>query len=109
MSIVVTNQITLPAENADVIIERFKANGAKMECLDGYEGFRVCKPTDPADGRWIVITYWRDEDAYAAWRESRKYMDQHEKDVRKKLLEGTNTNSEVRHYEVMVDTTPGKK
>ena len=61
MSIVVTNQLTITADRADEVVSRFSQNMQSLDTFDGFEGFELCKPTEPADDRWIVITRWRDQ------------------------------------------------
>lgn len=66
MSIVKINEITVPAETGDQIAHRFARNAQTMEGIDGFEGFELLKPTDGADV-WMVVTHWRDEEAYQGW------------------------------------------
>ena len=35
----------------------------------GFEGFELLQPTDGREV-WLVVTRWRDEDAFEAWRSS---------------------------------------
>ena len=64
MSIVVTNQLTITSDRADEVVSRFSQNMQSLDTFDGFEGFELCKPTEPADDRWIVITRWRDQEAF---------------------------------------------
>ena len=66
MSIVKINEITVPDDKADQLRSRFAANAHTLAGLDGFERFELLAPTDGAD-RWLVVTHWRDEDAYQAW------------------------------------------
>lgn len=103
MSIIVTNEITVPAEHAETVAARFEHNAAGLADVAGFEGFDLCKPTDPADDRWLVVTKWADEDAYKAWREGRAFAkshaDKHQHGADHKPL---SSDSVVRHYEVAV-------
>lgn len=77
MSIVITNEITVPSSRMEEVAAKFAANGEKIRQLPGFEGFEVCAPTEPADGRVLVITRWRDEEAYRSWRDSAQFAASH--------------------------------
>ena len=110
MSIIVTNEITVPAERADSVAQKFAQNSQGLENFDGFEGFDLCEPTDPADERWLVITHWRDEAAYQAWRDSKKFAHSHASQsgkapsetqtARPDTAKRVPAHSVVRHYNV---------
>lgn len=128
MSIIVTNEITVPASRIEEVAAKFIANGEKIRHLDGFEGFEVLCPTEPADDRVLVITRWRDEDAYSAWRHSEHFAAGHpqasshphaqserpqpehpqSQTSQPQALQGnaSQKNSVVRHYEVKVAVSP---
>lgn len=100
MSIIVTNEITVPAERADVVAAKFAENSRALTSVDGFEGFQLCRPTSPADDRWLVVTHWRDDAAYAAWRDSRGFAHSHPRGR-------SDAGSVVRHYQVEFDCPVG--
>lgn len=67
--IIKINAITVPAEGGDELARRFAARAGAVDNQDGFEGFELLRPTD---GRttWLVVTRWRDEAAFEAWRTS---------------------------------------
>ena len=66
MSVIKINAITVPAEGGDELAKRFGARAGAVDDQDGFEGFELLRPTD--DRRtWLVVTRWRDEDAFNAW------------------------------------------
>ena len=66
MSIIKINAITVPEEGGDELAKRFGARAGAIDDQDGFEGFELLRPTD--DRRtWLVVTRWRDEDAFNAW------------------------------------------
>ena len=66
MSIIKINAITVPEEGGDELAKRFGARAGAVDDQDGFEGFELLRPTD--DRRtWLVVTRWRDEDAFNAW------------------------------------------
>ena len=103
MSIVVTNEITVPAERAEMVAANFAKNSEGMKNLDGFYGFDLCRPTDPADGRWLVVTHWRDEEAYESWRASRHFGHSHDSESNGEELH-RKAESVVRHYNIEFST-----
>src|SRR5579864_75863 len=69
MTVVRINAITVPADSGDELARRFAARAGAVDNQDGFEGFELLKPTD---GRttWLVVTRWRDEEAFLAWMNS---------------------------------------
>jgi heme oxygenase (mycobilin-producing) len=66
VSIIKINAITVPEEGGDELAKRFGARAGAVDDQDGFEGFELLRPTD--DRRtWLVVTRWRDEDAFDAW------------------------------------------
>jgi heme oxygenase (mycobilin-producing) len=60
------NAITVPEEGGEELAKRFGARAGAVDDQDGFEGFELLRPTD--DRRtWLVVTRWRDEDAFNAW------------------------------------------
>jgi heme-degrading monooxygenase HmoA len=72
MSIVKINAITVPAERADVMAQRFAARAGEVGKADGFEEFQLLRPDDERT-TWLVYTRWRDEDAFEAWRASQAF------------------------------------
>ncbi|HEY0169069.1 MAG TPA: antibiotic biosynthesis monooxygenase [Jatrophihabitans sp.] len=69
MSIIKINAITVAADSGDELAKRFAARAGAVDNQDGFEGFELLQPTD---GRttWLVVTRWRDEEAFNAWASS---------------------------------------
>ena len=69
MTVVRISAITVPADSGDELARRFAARAGAVDNQDGFEGFELLKPTD---GRttWLVVTRWRDEEAFRAWVQS---------------------------------------
>jgi heme-degrading monooxygenase HmoA len=66
MTTIVINAITVPEDAGDEIARRFAARAGAVDGQEGFEGFELLKPTDGRT-QWLVITRWRDEDAFNAW------------------------------------------
>ena len=69
MSVVKINAITVPADSGDELARRFAARAGAVDDQDGFEGFELLKPTDERT-TWLVVTRWRDEEAFKAWLSS---------------------------------------
>ena len=76
MSIVKINAITVPAERADVMAQRFAARAGDVGKSEGFEEFQLLRPTDDRE-TWLVYTRWRDEDAFQAWMASQSFGQSH--------------------------------
>ena len=76
MSIVKINAITVPAERADMMAQRFAARAGEVGKADGFEEFQLLRPDDDRT-TWLVYTRWRDEEAFEAWRNSQSFGQGH--------------------------------
>ena len=72
MSVVKINAITVPAERADMMAERFAARAGEVGKSEGFEEFQLLRPADERT-TWLVYTRWRDEEAFEAWRSSQAF------------------------------------
>jgi heme oxygenase (mycobilin-producing) len=66
VSIIKINAITVDPSSGDELAARFAKRAGAVDGQDGFEGFELLQPTD---GRttWLVVTRWRDEEAFEAW------------------------------------------
>jgi len=80
MTVVKINAITVPPDSGDELARRFAARAGAVDDQDGFEGFELLEPTD---GRttWLVLTRWRDEAAFEAWRTSPAFGHGHRQDA----------------------------
>jgi heme-degrading monooxygenase HmoA len=76
MSVVKINAITVPADKADEMAARFAARAGQVEQSEGFEDFQLLRPDDGRE-TWLVVTRWRDEDAFNAWVQSRAFSQGH--------------------------------
>ena len=76
MSIIKINAITVPEEGGDELARRFAARAGAVDDQDGFEGFELMRPTDGRN-QWLVVTRWRDEDAFNAWLTSPAFAHGH--------------------------------
>jgi heme oxygenase (mycobilin-producing) len=66
----------VPPDSGDELARRFAARAGAVDNQDGFEGFELLQPTD---GRttWLVVTRWRDEESFEAWRTSPAFAHGH--------------------------------
>jgi heme oxygenase (mycobilin-producing) len=76
MSVVKINAITVDPDSGDELAHRFAARAGAVDDQDGFEGFELLKPTDDRN-TWLVVTRWRDEDAFQAWLSSSSFSRGH--------------------------------
>lgn len=66
MSVIKINAITVDPLSGDELAHRFAARAGAVDDQDGFEGFELLKPADDRT-TWLVVTRWRDEQAFDAW------------------------------------------
>ncbi len=76
MTIVKINAITVPADSGDELAHRFAARAGAVDDQDGFEGFELLRPADERT-TWLVVTRWRDEEAFQAWVTSPAFAQGH--------------------------------
>lgn len=81
MSVIKINAITVDPESGDELAHRFAARAGAVDDQDGFEGFELLKPTDDRTV-WLVVTRWRDEDAFNAWLTSPSFSHGHRQAAR---------------------------
>ncbi|HYK67107.1 MAG TPA: antibiotic biosynthesis monooxygenase family protein [Streptosporangiaceae bacterium] len=69
MTVIKINAITVPPDGGDELARRFAARAGAVDSQDGFEGFELMRPTD-GRSTWLVVTRWRDEASFEAWRTS---------------------------------------
>jgi heme oxygenase (mycobilin-producing) len=72
MTILKINAITVDAGSGDELARRFAARKGAVDHADGFEGFELLRPSDERT-TWLVVTRWRDEEAFEAWRSSPQF------------------------------------
>ena len=105
MSIIRINAITVPDDSGDELAHRFAARAGAVDNQDGFEGFELLKPTDDRT-TWLVVTRWRDQEAFDAWVSSPAFGHGHRSEASK--AEGgaekppVAVHSELWSYEVVL-------
>lgn len=76
MTVIKINAITVPEDSGDELARRFAARAGAVDDQDGFEGFELLRPTDDRT-TWLVVTRWRDEEAFRGWVESPSFAHGH--------------------------------
>ena len=108
MTVIKINAITVPADSGSELAQRFAARAGAVDGADGFEGFELLQPADERL-QWLVITRWRDEDAFQAWVSSPSFADGHRSAVERAggdAPKPVSTHSEIWNYVVAGGSTP---
>jgi heme-degrading monooxygenase HmoA len=81
VTVIKINAITVAPDSGDELAERFAKRAGAVDGQDGFEGFELLKPTDDRT-TWLVVTRWRDEDAFNAWVTSPAFGAGHQSEAR---------------------------
>ncbi len=76
MTVIKINALTVPAEMGPEVARRFAARIGAVDDQDGFEGFELLQPTDERT-TWLVVTRWRDDASFEAWRTSASFAHGH--------------------------------
>jgi heme-degrading monooxygenase HmoA len=80
MTVIKINALTVPAAMGEEVARRFAARAGAVDGQEGFEGFELLRPTDERT-TWLVVTRWRDEAAFEAWRTSSSFAHGHRPDA----------------------------
>ena len=107
MSVIKINAITVDPESGDELAHRFAARAGAVDDQDGFEGFELLKPTDDRTV-WLVLTRWRDEEAFQAWFSSQAFSRGHAQggDAGGEQKRPVGVQSELWSYAVAGGSTP---
>ncbi len=76
MSYVVVNTLTVPAEHAQTLEQRFAARAGAVDRAPGFEHFELLRPVSGTD-TYLVYTRWDTAESYQQWRESQEFAAGH--------------------------------
>ena len=99
MSVIKINAITVPPDGGDELARRFAARAGAVDNQDGFEGFELLRPTD-GRSTWLVVTRWRDEASFEAWRTSPAFGQGHAHAAASEPARPVAVSSELWSFEV---------
>ncbi|MEZ5271586.1 MAG: antibiotic biosynthesis monooxygenase [Ilumatobacteraceae bacterium] len=76
MTVIKINALTVPAEMGPEVARRFSERVGAVDGQDGFEGFELLQPADDRT-TWLVVTRWRDEASFEAWKASAAFAHGH--------------------------------
>ena len=66
MTVIRINAITVPENGGEELARRFAERARAVDHANGFEGFELLRPSDDRT-TWLVVTRWRDKEAFEAW------------------------------------------
>lgn len=101
MSYVVANRVFVKPEYADEFEKRFQKRAGQIDQQPGFVQMQVLAPRCE-DTPYVVLTHWRDQQAFENWVGSDDFRLAHQNPMAKDaFLEGGG----IERYEVVVSTT----
>jgi heme oxygenase (mycobilin-producing) len=76
VSVVKINAITVPREDFDEFVRRYRTPADQVPDAEGFEGFELLQPDDDR-GVFFVLTRWRSDADFAAWTKSADFAARH--------------------------------
>ena len=76
MSVVRINAITVPAERAAELLERFANRAGEVSKMPGFEAFELLRPTDDRDV-FLVYTRWATQADFDNWLSGQAFQQGH--------------------------------
>lgn len=76
MSVIKINAITVPGDAGEEVARRFAERTGAVDGAEGFEGFELLRPNDGRE-TWLVVTRWRDDAAFEAWKASPAFAHGH--------------------------------
>ena len=106
MSVVKINALSVPAGAGEELEKRFAARAGAVEKEPGFLGFQLLRPTGDGD-RYFVVTHWRDEESFAAWRDGSARA-AHAAPEGEQPRKPVSTGAELLEFDVVLDVKPSQ-
>lgn len=84
---IVTNRVPVIPEYESMFEERFRKRAGQVEKQPGFIRMQILKP-DTADTPYVVLTCWRDKQAFNQWVESEDFRAAHSNPMPKEAFQG---------------------
>ena len=99
-SVVKINAISVPSGAGPELERRFAHRAGAVENSPGFLGFQLLRPTAGED-RYFVVTQWKDEESFAAWRDGQGQA-AHAGDRSRPVASG----ADLLEFEVILESRP---
>jgi heme-degrading monooxygenase HmoA len=103
MAVVRINAITVPPEDGDELLERFRNRLGSVDDRTGFLGFELLRPTSEAETRWFVVTHWETPEDFDAWLRSTYFSEGHARSGRRPV----GTAADLLEFDVVLSSKPG--
>lgn len=100
--IAIMNSLPVREGAADEVVERFAGSGGHVQDFPGFVSMEVLKSA--AEDEVLVVTRWRDREAFDAWVASEEFARAHARGGTEGLLAG---HPKMSSYEVAVQRGAG--
>ncbi|QIN79111.1 antibiotic biosynthesis monooxygenase [Rubrobacter marinus] len=100
--IAIINRLPVKEGAADQVVERFAGSGGHVQGFPGFVSMEVLR--SDAEDEVLVITRWRDREAFDAWVGSDEFRKAHGRGGGGDLLSG---HPKMGSYSVAVERAPG--
>ena len=97
--IAIINRLPVKEGAADRVVERFAGSGGHVQGFPGFVSMEVLR----SDEEVLVVTRWRDREAFDAWVGSEEFRQAHGKGGGGDLLSG---RPQMGSYDVAVERAP---
>ncbi|TFB22078.1 antibiotic biosynthesis monooxygenase [Filobacillus milosensis] len=72
---IVLNNIPVTSEGGPILESRFKQRSGKIESAEGFEAFRILRPT--SNHTYVILTQWKHVDDFMNWKNSQDFKKAH--------------------------------
>lgn len=97
---VVTNRIPVAEAYNEQFEQRFRNRAGQVDKQPGFVRMEVMRPQDD-ESPWLVMTVWRDEDAFIAWMDSEDFKLAHTNPLPKEAYAG---KGQMEQHEIVIMT-----
>ena len=100
MMYVVANRVQVAQEWQEKFEQRFQRRAGQIEKNPGFIRMEILRPVS-ADDPYVVLTHWRDKQAFEAWVNSEDFKLAHQNPLPKEAYRG---EGRLERFEVIIHT-----
>lgn len=102
MTFVAINVLTVPADSAATLEERFAARRGAVDTAPGFRSFELLRPVSGTD-QYLVMTHWESQADFEAWTQSQAFRHGHREGEGEQRPAAT--GSQIWSFEVVQEST----
>lgn len=100
MDYIVVNRIFVTQAYTEQFEERFRKRAGQIDKQPGFINLKILKPQEK-EGAYMVMTTWKDEEAFMAWVKSEDFKQAHQNTLPK---EAFREGGGIERYEVIIQS-----